>query len=73
MFENMGGNIPGGNFLGGTFPGGGNFPGESLMGGNFPGENFPDTFIHWIDLNLGHYSYGNKYKKRTIVIKLEMN
>ena len=22
MFENMGGNIPGGNFLGGNFPGG---------------------------------------------------
>ena len=40
MFENMGGNIPGVNFLGGNFPGG------SLMGGNFPGENFPDTFIH---------------------------
>ena len=37
MFKNMGGNIPGGNFLGG------NFPGESLMGGNFPGDSFPDT------------------------------
>ena len=38
MFKNMGGNIPGGNFLGGNFPGG------SLMGGNFPGGSFPDTF-----------------------------
>ena len=37
MFKNMGGNIPGGNFLGGNFPGG------SLMGGNFPGGGFPDT------------------------------
>ena len=37
MVKNMGGNIPGGNFLGGNFPGG------SLMGGNFPGGSFPDT------------------------------
>ena len=37
MFKNMGGNIPGGNFLGGNFPGG------SLMGENFPGGSFPDT------------------------------
>ena len=37
MFKNMGGNIPGGNFLGGNFPGG------SLMGGNFPSGSFPDT------------------------------
>ena len=37
MFKNMGGNIPGGNFLGGNFPGG------SLMGGNFPVGSFPDT------------------------------
>ena len=37
MFKNMGGNIPGRNFLGGDFPGG------SLMGGNFPGVGFPDT------------------------------
>ena len=37
MFKNMGGNIPGRNFLGGNFPGG------SLMGGNFPGGGFPDT------------------------------
>ena len=41
MFKNMGGNIPGGNFLGGNFPGG------SLMDGNFPGGGFPDTvFIY---------------------------
>ena len=33
----MGGNIPGGNFLGGNFPRG------SLMGGNFPGGDFPRT------------------------------
>ena len=37
MFKNMGGNIPGVNFLGGNFPGG------SLMGGNFPSGSFPDT------------------------------
>ena len=37
MFKNMGGNIPGWNFLGG------NFPGWSLMGGDFPGGSFPDT------------------------------
>ena len=36
MFKNMGGNIPGGNFLGGNFPGG------TLMGGNFPSGSFPD-------------------------------
>ena len=42
IFKNMGGNIPGGNFLGGNFPGG-NFPGGSLMGGNFPGGSFLDT------------------------------
>ena len=41
-FKNMGGNIPGGNFLDGDFPGG-NFPRGSLMGGNFPGGSFPDT------------------------------
>ena len=28
MFENMGGNIPGVNFLGGNFPGGGIFQGR---------------------------------------------
>ena len=43
MFKNVGGNIPGGNFLGGNFPDG-NFPGGSLMCGNFPGGSFPDTF-----------------------------
>ena len=37
MFKNVGGNIPGVNFLGGNFPGG------SLMGGNFPGGSFLDT------------------------------
>ena len=37
MFKNMGGNIPGGNFLGENFPGG------SLMGRNFPAGSFPDT------------------------------
>ena len=42
MFKNVGGNIPGVNFLGGDFPGG-NFPGGSLMGGNFPGGSFLDT------------------------------
>ena len=42
IFKNMGGNIPGGNFLDGNFPGG-NFPGGSLMGGNFPGGSFHDT------------------------------
>ena len=42
MFKNMGGNIPGGNFLGENFPAG-NFPRGSLMGGNFPSGSFPDT------------------------------
>ena len=37
MFKNMGGNIPGGDFLGGNFPGG------SLTSGNFPGGSFPDS------------------------------
>ena len=41
MFKNMGGNIPGGNFLGGNFPRG------SLMGGNFPGGSFPDTDLDY--------------------------
>ena len=41
----MGGNIPGGNFLSGKFPRG-NFPGVSLMGGNFPGGNFPRTLTY---------------------------
>ena len=45
MFKNMGGNIPGGNFLGWNFPGG-NFPGGSLLGGNFPRGSFPDTIIY---------------------------
>ena len=45
MFENMGGNIPGGNLLRGNFPGG-NFPRGSLMGVNFPGESFPDTILY---------------------------
>ena len=40
IFKNMGGNIPGGNFLGGNFPGG------SFMGGNFPGGSFPDKVIN---------------------------
>ena len=44
-FENMGGNIPGGNLLRGNFPGG-NFPRGSLMGVNFPGESFPDTILY---------------------------
>ena len=39
MFKNMGGNVPGGNFLGGNFPAG------SLLGGNFPDGSFPDTNI----------------------------
>ena len=43
--KNIGGNIPGRNFLGGNFPGG-NFPGESLMGGSFPGGSFPDTLFN---------------------------
>ena len=38
----MGGNIPGGNFVVGNYMGG-NFPGGSLIGGNFPGGNFPRT------------------------------
>ena len=38
----MGGNIPGGNFVVGNYMGG-NFPGGSLMRGNFLGGNFPRT------------------------------
>ena len=41
MPKNMGGNIPGRNFLYGNFPGG-NSPWGNLMGGSFPRENFPD-------------------------------
>ena len=54
MFKNMGGNIPGGNFLDWNFPGGtlqgefdgwefsgGEFSRGNLMGGNFPGGSFP--------------------------------
>ena len=37
IFKNMGGNIPGGNFLGGNAPRG------SLIGENFWGGSFPDT------------------------------
>ena len=37
--DEMGGNIPGKNFLGGSFPGG-NFLGGSLMGGNSRKEKF---------------------------------
>ena len=40
MFENMGGNIPDGNFLGGNFPGR-DSAGGNLIGGNSPGESFP--------------------------------
>ena len=42
IFKNMGGNIPGGNYLDGNFPGG-NSPGRSFIGGNFPDESFPVT------------------------------
>ena len=51
IFKNMGGNIPGGNFLGGNFPGG-NFPGGSLMAGNFPGGSISDTMNE-----LGQFNY----------------
>ena len=51
IFKNMGGNIPGGNFLGGNFPGG-NFPGGSLMAGNFPGGSISDTMNQ-----LGEFNY----------------
>ena len=43
-FKNMGGNIPGRNFLDGDFPGGNSREG-SLMGGNFRGGSFPDTIV----------------------------
>ena len=51
MFKNMGGNIPGGNFLGG------NFPGRSLMGRNFPGGSFPDTHC----LNVLTYEFSKNF------------
>ena len=41
MPKNMGGNIPGRNFLYGNFPGE-NSPWGNQMGGSFPRENFPD-------------------------------
>ena len=55
-FKNMGGNIPGRNFLDGDFPGGNSREG-SLMGGNFRGENFlggsfPDTIVTTISVFL---------------------
>ena len=57
MFKNMGGNIPGRNFLGGNFPGG-NFPEGSLMGGNFPGGSSPDTpFILLFRKNISHIHF----------------
>ena len=39
----MGGNIPGGNFLGEDLGGGGAFSRRCLMGGDFPGVDFPKT------------------------------
>ena len=39
IFKNMGGNIPGGNFLVGNFPGV-NSPGGTLIGGKFSGLEF---------------------------------
>ena len=44
-FKNVGGNIPGGNFLNGNFPGG-NFPRGSLMGGSFPDTDKSD--LHFV-------------------------
>ena len=58
MFKNMGGNIPGVNFLGGNFPGG------SLMGGNFPGGSFPDT-------NLLHEVFFPCQDEKTTSLKLK--
>ena len=46
IFQNVGGNIPGGNFLGGNFPGG------SLMAGNLPGGSISDTMNQ-----LGQFNY----------------
>ena len=43
IFKNMGGNIPGGDFLGWNLRGEGGFTRGSLIGGNFPGVSFPDT------------------------------
>ena len=41
----MGGNVPDGNFLGGNFPGG-SLMGENFPGVNFPGGNFPRTVFN---------------------------
>ena len=49
----IGGNIPGGNFVVGNYMGG-NFPGGSLMRGNFLGGNFPRT-----DLEILHVFFVN--------------
>ena len=42
ILKNMGGNIPGTNFLGGSFPGG-ILMVRNFSGGNFPGGSFTDT------------------------------
>ena len=63
MFENMGGNIPGGNFLSGNFPGG-NCSRGSLMGGNFP-----DAFLEDLQTICSHIpvkgSFFNKFATLT--------
>ena len=57
ILNNMGGNIPDGNFLGGNFPGV-NSPGGSLIGGDFPGRKFPDT-DYTTPLCLFYYIFSN--------------
>ena len=51
IFKNIGGNIPGGNFVGWNFLGG-NSPGQSLIGWNFSGGSFPDTLYTLLKISL---------------------
>ena len=60
MLKNMGGNIPGRNFLGGNFPGG------SLMGGNFLIGSFPDTQKIKYEFHLLPYEKLIKKKPREV-------
>ena len=46
MFKNVGGNIPGGDFLGGNFTG--KSSGRNSMGGNFSAKTFPGEGVFLI-------------------------
>ena len=67
MLKNMGGNIPGRNFLGGNFPGG------SLMGGNFLIGSFPDTQKIKYEFHLLPYEKLIKKKPREVFCEIEIS